>query len=634
MLGASGTITSLHRKRLGTYYIQLAISKYGALLYIVGIIWILLFPLKELQKTGYTDDIDENALLPGQSNRYFGHSDAAAAYLIVPDIERLLSQNASSSEKATYVSNKLHAFGVDSAIQNFTMLGDDGKPISVYNAYGVVRAPRASGTEAILVTAPWKCMDGEDNINGISYALGLASFLTKYSHWSKDIVFAITDGGLRGTQAWLQAYHGETQRDSPFETLTLHGGVIEEGINMEFGGTENYDEMGLYSVGVNGQQPNADMVMTVTAVSQAVGMPVTLHAGESPNLAKNPVQEYLHKMEPVLEYMKLQALGLPVSHHAFFAKYDFVYKIEGVTIRGLRKVGGPRWVECIKVEQLMEAVIRCLSNLLERLHHSFWFYLMNSIWTYIPIAFYIAPVILLSFPLVFESLSLWWSSIGETPTKPAKSEAVAESRIITRPASISTFTRQSRPLIVPLVTLAVSYAVGFAALYALSSNPSYLKEMNLTTLGIYGVLSSSVVSVALIPAINSIITQGKPPQKSTWMLLKCFGCCLMGITLLTVTVLNPSLSVFAAIPSVPAILFAKPSSNPFIFAAKTTFIHVVSPPGLLIWAAGTFGQESVRIVLVKALEGYLYFGAWLLPYVLVLCWPVNLAMLVVAGMDA
>jgi glycosylphosphatidylinositol transamidase len=48
----------------------------------------------------------------------------------------------------------------------------------------------------------------------------------------------------------------------------------------------------------------------------------------------------------------------------------------------------------------MEGVLRSLNNLLEKFHHSFWFYIMADADRYINIAIYIGPAILLIAPLI------------------------------------------------------------------------------------------------------------------------------------------------------------------------------------------------------------------------------------------
>lgn len=64
--------------------------------------------------------------------------------------------------------------------------------------------------------------------------------------------------------------------------------------------------------------------------------------------------------------------------------------------------------------------MRSFSNLLERLHHSFWFYILLLPGKCLLLSTYIAPVILLSAVLVLHGLKYWWASDLTPPLpKPA-----------------------------------------------------------------------------------------------------------------------------------------------------------------------------------------------------------------------
>jgi hypothetical protein len=54
----------------------------------------------------------------------------------------------------------------------------------------------------------------------------------------------------------------------------------------------------------------------------------------------------------------------------------------------------------IHIPRMAESALRSLNNLLEKFHHSFWFYVMADADRYITIAIYIAPAILLIAPLI------------------------------------------------------------------------------------------------------------------------------------------------------------------------------------------------------------------------------------------
>lgn len=50
--------------------------------------------------------------------------------------------------------------------------------------------------------------------------------------------------------------------------------------------------------------------------------------------------------------------------------------------------------------RVLECMMYSLNNLLERFHHALWFYLLGAADLYIPLAFYIGPVIALSVSLI------------------------------------------------------------------------------------------------------------------------------------------------------------------------------------------------------------------------------------------
>ena len=117
------------------------------------------------------------------------------------------------------------------------------------NVYGILRAPRAASTEALVLSAPYRppTAEGERTTGGIALMLALAkAFRSEYSsssyaenfitllcsecsrrayltpgplfacpfsehtYWAKDIIFLVTEHEEVGMQAWLNAYH-----DSP-----------------------------------------------------------------------------------------------------------------------------------------------------------------------------------------------------------------------------------------------------------------------------------------------------------------------------------------------------------------------------------------------------------------------------------
>lgn len=53
------------------------------------------------------------------------------------------------------------------------------------NVYSIIHAPRGDATEAIVLVAAWKTVDGELNLNGVALALTLARYFKSESIFAR-----------------------------------------------------------------------------------------------------------------------------------------------------------------------------------------------------------------------------------------------------------------------------------------------------------------------------------------------------------------------------------------------------------------------------------------------------------------
>jgi glycosylphosphatidylinositol transamidase len=205
-----------------------------------------------------------------QVNTYWSWTDVQRADMYLAQIERMHAQNASSAEYganshfifcntdiicryAEFAVNEFRKLGLASSTQQYSYTTSAGVCVNLWqfmstyltiknqqmksgvNAYALSSSPRASGAEAIVISASWlSCIDeghGSPNHRGVATVLSMAAFLKRrqilppfhplltaleYSHWAKDLVFVISDGYLEGMHAWLSAYHHSTPQDSTY----------------------------------------------------------------------------------------------------------------------------------------------------------------------------------------------------------------------------------------------------------------------------------------------------------------------------------------------------------------------------------------------------------------------------------
>ena len=80
------------------------------------------------------------------------------------------------------VSEIFTSIGLKVASQRFNYQAA-GNVYTGENVYSILHAPRGDATEAIVLVAPWKNMDGEINRSGLSLVLTLARYFK--SRWSR-----------------------------------------------------------------------------------------------------------------------------------------------------------------------------------------------------------------------------------------------------------------------------------------------------------------------------------------------------------------------------------------------------------------------------------------------------------------
>ena len=99
--------------------------------------------------------IDENALSPpGVATNYFSQHDLAHINQLSDYLSHSYSQN--TKMPSEYIYQKLWDTGAQVATQRFTFYRNS--QLHEYtNVYAIVRAPRSSGSESILISAPWTC---------------------------------------------------------------------------------------------------------------------------------------------------------------------------------------------------------------------------------------------------------------------------------------------------------------------------------------------------------------------------------------------------------------------------------------------------------------------------------------------
>ncbi|KAG0293282.1 Glycosyl phosphatidyl inositol protein transamidase complex subunit [Linnemannia gamsii] len=612
----------------------------------VSFFWLLALPHQDYSKRTY---VSENALLPGSANVQFNWDDNLAAEAYRDTVQSIAYLP--SIERAQALEQQFASIGLKSATQNYT-LNTSTESLHGVNTYAVFYAPRSDGTEALVLSASWLSRDKTTNTNAIAMLLALGKTFKRGSHFSKDIIFVVSDGEAEGLQAWLKAYHGneENTYERNEEPLRVRSGAIQAALNLDFAGTGDYNALGIFFEGVNGQLPNLDMINTINWISLGIApVELTLHDELIP-YTENMTKNYLNSLRKMLYQMKYQAIGTPTGNHGLYLKY----KIDAITLYGIDRPGwNSQRFNLFRVGCLLESAVRSLNNLLEHLHQSFFFYLLSDVRRYTSIGLYMPPVIILGVSFILQALSLW----GLSGDLPLELKSLAEGNKDT-PVGLP-YSRRSRSFRVASTTMGMAIFTGAATFHLLTTEFGLVGETPMLKLvasvGVCSMLVLSAVSTAhvrsrIIQSVNVIQKSRSTNSDSKgsssnnidshhvaadqeltpaadWIMLKTLILALSALIVTTLSALNFSLAVSMGILIVLPYMAFRPSRWTVVSMVEALILLVISPPGLMMVASWWYAKDPSD-VLSWVLREYEILGTWLLPTACFIYWPLNLAAII------
>ncbi|PJF17391.1 hypothetical protein PSACC_02847 [Paramicrosporidium saccamoebae] len=220
--------------------------------------------------------------------------------------------------------------------------------------YGILSPERADGTEGMVFMAPFRTASGTVNKCGIAYVLAAAKQYKKFKFWSRNFVILFPGIGMStegkvfsAVEKWLEAYH----KIKP--GISLSSGALQTGLSIELEGDQcsmPFGDPEVYLEGPDGLLPNLDVVNSLVMIER--------HRGGTLRL---------------------------------FPKDSFWYtlwsRISNNYIRGVVHAAS---MLVRQASGIVEITFRSLSNLLEHIHHSFFFYLLTDNDRYVSIMNYIA----------------------------------------------------------------------------------------------------------------------------------------------------------------------------------------------------------------------------------------------------
>lgn len=555
-----------------------------------------------------------------QVNTYWNWQDVHRADQYLYHLEGLRDRNSTSEERAQFIRNEFAKLGLRAATQNYTFTASSG-PLSGVNAYAIMASPRTPSSEAMVISAAWRSEVGQEpyNLRGISTVLALAAFFKNYSLWAKDIIFVIGDGYLDGMQAWLNAYHGTIPPNLETGLLEYTSGVIWTALNIDYSG-HSFSHLGIFFEGLNGRLPNQDLINSVRFISHYTGgVPFIVYDHLEPNefpdrwqttsiLANAPdfirqspqLQDFEYRAKNIARHINYQARGKPSGAHGLYHKF----RIDAITLYAVPATGPHGF---LALGRIVESALRTTNNLLERLHASFFFYLLTTPGTFMKIGKFLPSAVLVSAAMMISGLGDWvnagWLHEAVTESDGEETGAGRPSSMIKGKKTVRWRMRR-RPLLRPIFTVLGTHVMGLFA-FSFMRSPFFVENQSTASLGLF-------LELVTLPLIFTSLLDQTPGVAPFRLLLKSFNLCLASIIISITSLLNFSLAAMLAITLAVPLMYSCSPSSP---------LPIVSLAKYLTYSFLAWGWLFLLDEVKQAIWNWEVLGIWFAPFICIVYGP-------------
>lgn len=271
----------------------------------------------------------------------------------------------------------------------------------------------------------------------MALGLTLARYFKRWSLWSKDIIIVTPADSRAGIQAWVDAYH-DAHNTANVASLPIKSGALQGALALDYPQDGRYESLQIVYDGVNGQQPNLDLFNSMVLIAAGqMGMQQTfIH-----DMQKHS-DKYDERLTTMLRGMLNQGLGQSTGPHSSFIPYH----VDALTIQPV----GEGWHDEMGLGRIVEGTFRSLNNLLEKLHQSFFFYILMNRDRFVSIGTYLPSAMLVAANFTIMAINLWLKS-GQEDKKTGATK---------------------REVLLPFITVAICQFLGGAPLAMFTHVPS------------------------------------------------------------------------------------------------------------------------------------------------------------------
>ncbi|XP_031803258.1 glycosylphosphatidylinositol anchor attachment 1 protein isoform X1 [Sarcophilus harrisii] len=585
---AMGLLLDSHRRRALARLLLRLNTPLCVVSYVAGVVWFLALAFSPLTQNTY---ISENAMGSTMVEEQFEGGEHALSYAR----DFIAQRRKTGNLPVAWLERTMRSVGLEVYSQSFSRTlpfpdeTHERYMVSGTNVYGILRAPRAASTESLVLIVP--SSPGTLNAQAVGLLLSLAAYFRSQIYWAKDIIFLVTEHDLLGTEAWLEAYHDVNITGMQSSALRGRAGAIQAAVALELN-SDVVTSLDVAVEGLNGQLPNLDLLNLFHAFCQKEALLCTLQ-GKLQHSDWASLGGSLHGLQTLMLMVLRQASGRPHGPHGLFLRYH----VEAITLRGINSFRQYKY-DMTAVGKTLEGMFRKLNNLLERLHQSYFFYLLPSLSRFVSIGLYMPAIGFLLFIPGLKALELW-VKLNKVDFSPE--EQLGPLQLVGQDVRGVALT----PLVAPVL---ISQATGLA-LYLLPVMGQHVAAQHfpvaeaeavvLTLLAIY------VAGLALPHSTHRVVSSTPRGPDSGWMALKLLALLYLALQLGCISLFNFSLGFLLAVTMVPAAALTQPSGPRLLYAV----LLVLVSPGATLLGSLFLWRELQEAPLTLAEGWQLFLGA-------------------------
>lgn len=272
-----------------------------------------------------------------------------------------------------------------------------------------------------MIVVPYYASASSNLISGVHVVTAFMKYLNTVKWLAKDVILVcVPDHRRELIPKWVAAYHSDMVSHNNNQSLPMNrSGTIRTALVLDLPPSSSFEALTIVSGTSQGVLANFDMVAIIQYMMQQHNIPLTISDLYDNILLRSSEQTWgiLNRWRPMLRFWADSVSGLHAGLHGIFIEYN----IDALSLiaTGVSHDTQSRTALYVSLTQVFEEIVRSFSNLIEKLHHSSFLYILISSTRLITFVVYYWSAMILSLPWALAVLQRMLNDLTLSTMMPA-----------------------------------------------------------------------------------------------------------------------------------------------------------------------------------------------------------------------